>query len=42
MRYEVSQRDEKPILDSVLSKVNFVLALIIVLCGNYMLVHFLF
>jgi hypothetical protein len=42
MRYEVSQSDENTIVNSVLSKVNFVLALIIVLCGNYMLVHFLF
>jgi hypothetical protein len=42
MRYEVSQRDEKPTVNSVLSRVNFILALIIVLCGNYVLVNFLF
>jgi hypothetical protein len=42
MRYEISQRDEKPRADNVLSKVNFVLTLIIVFCVNYMLVHLLF
>lgn len=42
MRYELSQRDEKPIVDSILSRVNFVLSLIIVFCANYMVVNFLF
>ena len=42
MRYEGIQRDEKPAVNNVLSKVNFVLFLVIVFCANYMIVSFLF
>lgn len=42
MRYEGSQRDKKPLIDQVLSAINFILILVITFCLNYMVVKFLF
>lgn len=42
MRYESSQRDEKPVVDGFLSVVNFLLVLVIAVCANYMIVNFIF
>lgn len=42
MRYEGSQRNNKPSLDRVLNIINYALVIIIALCFNYMIVNFLF
>lgn len=42
MRYESSQRDKKPLIDHILSTINFILILVITFCLNYMVVSFLF
>lgn len=42
MRYEGSQRTNKPSLDRVLNIINYALVVVIALCFNYMVVYFLF
>jgi len=42
MRYESSQFEETPIIERILSAVNFFLVIVIAFCINYMFVNFLF
>ena len=43
MRYESSpQYNEKPLIDRILSAVNFFLVIVIAFCINYMFIGFLF
>lgn len=42
MRYEESKQNKKPLIDQVLSTINFILLLVITFCLNYMVVNFLF
>lgn len=42
MKYEGSQPDQTPLLDRVISTLNFVLVIVIVFCFNYMVIDFLF
>ncbi len=42
MKYEGLQSSEKPVIDRILSVVNFILFLVIAFCLNYMFINFLF
>lgn len=42
MRYEGSQRDNRPSVDRILYFINYLLVIVIAVCFDYLVVNFLF